>query len=142
MTNLPIPKSSKDLGKLVSGQDGIGFAQGFLEVVKARERYFQHREVEITKRIEIQKKAEIEIANIREKAQLLRDYFVMAFSERRENFDRCFKMLDAGLSSENNQQIDTALSLIVTMIKESPLKQAAEVMQQLKNRSDGEVIDI
>ena len=142
MANLPIPKSSKDLGKLVSGQDGMGFAQGFLEVVKARERYLQHRETEITKRVEIQKNAEIEIANIREKAQLLRDYFEMAFSERRENFDRCFKMLDAGLSSENNQQIDTALSLIVTIIKESPLKQAAEVMQQLKNRSDSEIIDI
>ena len=37
---------------------------------------------------------------------------------------------------------DTALSLIVTIIKESPLKQAAEVMQQLKNRSDSEIIDI
>lgn len=142
MTNLPISKSPKNLSKLVSGQNGIEFAQGFLEVVKARERYLQHRETEITRRVEIQKGAEIEIANIREKAQLLRDYFVMAFSERRENFDRCFKMLDAGLSCENNQQIDTALSLIVTMIKESPLKQAAEVMQQLKNRSDGEIIDI
>ncbi len=142
MTNLPIPKSSKNLGKLVSAKDGIGFAQGFLEVVKAREAYFQHREIEISKRVEVQKNAEIEIANIREKAQLLREYFLMAFSERRENFERCFKMLDAGLSCDNNQQIDAALSLIVTMIKESPLKQAAEVMQQLKNRSDGEIIDI
>lgn len=142
MTNLSIPKLSKDLHKVVSGQDGTGFAQGFLEVVKARERYLQHRETEITKRVEIQKDAEIEITNIREKAQLLRDYFVMAFSERRENFDRCFKILDVGLSSENNKQIDTALSLIVTMIKESPLKQAAEVMQQLKNRSDSEIINI
>lgn len=142
MARLPIPKPSKDPGKLVSGQGVIGSVQGFLEIVRAHERYLQHRETEITKRIEIEKNAEIEITKIRETTQLLRDYLEIAFSERRENIDRCFKMLDAGLSSGNSQQIDTALSLIVTMIKESPLKQAAEVVQQLKNRADGEIIDI
>lgn len=142
MTHLPIPKPSRDLGRLVSGQSVVGFAQGLLEIFEAHNRYLQHRETEITKRIEIEKNAEIEITKIRETTRLLRDYLEMAFSERRENIDRCFKMLDAGLSSGNSQQIDAALSLIVTMIKESPLKQAAEVMQRLKNRADGEIIDI
>jgi len=120
----------------------MGAAQGFLEIVKARERYLQLRETEITKRVEIQKNAEIEIANIREKSELLRDYFVMSFSERRENFDRCFQMLDAGLTNGNEKEIDSALSLIVTIIKESPLKQAADVMNQLRNRTGTEIIDI
>lgn len=137
-----IIKPAKNLGKVVSKKDFGNLTQGFMEALKARERYLQHRESEITKRVEIQKYAEIEIADIREKAQLLRDYFSMSFSERRENFDRCFKMLDEGISSNNNQQIDAALSLIVTIIKESPIKQAAEVMQQMKNRSNSEIIDI
>lgn len=66
----------------------------------------------------------------------------MSFSERRDNFDRCFNMLDAGLLSGNDKQVDAALSLIVDIVKESPLKQAANVMQQLKNRNEGDVIDI
>jgi len=41
-------------------------------------------------------------------------------------------MMDAGLSSGNEKQVDAALSLMVTIIQESPLKQAAEVMRQLK----------
>ncbi|WP_423680208.1 hypothetical protein [Undibacterium sp. WLHG33] len=139
---MAFPNSLHSLGKIASKQDATNFVHAFLEVVKARERYLQHRETEITKRTHIRANAEIEITNIREKAQLLRDYFVMTFAERRENFDRCFQLLDAGMSSQNNQQIDAALTLIVKMIDESPLKQANEVMQQLKHRSHDQIIDI
>ena len=133
---------SKGLGKIVPGKDGLNIAQGFMEVVRARQQYLQIKEEELTKRTAIQKKAEIDIAEIREKSQLLRDYFIMSFSERRDNFDRCFNMLDAGLLSGNDKQVDAALSLIVDIVKESPLEQAANVMQQLKNRNEGDVIDI
>ncbi|MYN46722.1 hypothetical protein GTP23_16880 [Pseudoduganella sp. FT93W] len=139
---MAFPNSLHNIAKKASKQDATNFVHAFLEVVKARERYLQHRETEITKRVHIRANAEIEISNIREKAQLLRDYFVMTFAERRENFDRCFQLLDAGMSSQNNQQIDAALALIVKMIDESPLKQANEVMQQLKHRSADQIIDI
>jgi len=108
-----------------------------------KRQYLQTKEMEKNKNGLISKKnAEVEITNIREKAQLLREYFSMSFSERRENFDRCLSMMDAGLSSGNEKQVDAALSLMVTIIQESPLKQAAEVMRQLKNRTDNEIIDI
>ena len=101
MKKFPSEKPLQNVSKILPGQAGIGFAQGFLDVVHARQNYLQHRETEITKRIHIQKSTEIEIANIREKAHLLRDYFMLSFSERRLNFDRCFEMLDAGLNNEN-----------------------------------------
>lgn len=142
MKKPPFPKSAKNLGRLVPPDAGLGIAQGFMEIIRTRYQYLQLKETEATKRIQIKKNAEIDIAEIREKAQLLRDYFVMSFAERRENFDRCLYMLDAGLNSGNDKQIDVALSLIVSIIKESPLKQAAEVMQQIKNRTGNEIIEI
>ena len=144
MTNKENFDLSKTFGNLVSSQQSqvAGPVQGFVEVVQAWQQYLRIKETEKTKRVEIRAHAQVEITNIREKTQLLRDYFVMAFAERRENFDRCFQLLDAGLNSGNDKQIDTALSLIVTVIKESPLKQAAEVMNQIRNRPEGKVIDI
>jgi len=142
MPNSNILNSSIKIGQSIPGQNLVSLLQ--VPVSAAREifGFYQLRETEKTKRTEIKCNSDKEIAAIRENAQLLRDYFDKAFAERRENFDRFFQMLDAGLSSGNNQQIDTALSLIVTMIKESPLKQAAEIMQQVKNRTQGQIIDI
>ena len=142
MKNLPTIKTPKNIATIVAGKNAPNPILGFIELINAQRQYLQTKEMEKTKRVDIQKNAEVEITNIREKAQLLREYFSMSFSERRENFDRCLSMMDAGLSSGNEKQVDAALSLMVTIIQESPLKQAAEVMRQLKNRTDNEIIDI
>ena len=139
LTKLKIPEN---LDSLVAGQKGTEFARGFMEIVRARQQYKQHKETEISKRIQIQSNANIEIADIREKSQLLRDYLNMSFSERRISFDRVFLMLEKGLDSANDKQIDTALSLIVGLIKESPLQQTIEVMNKINSRNSSDIIEI
>lgn len=50
---------SKGLGKIVPGKDGLNIAQGFMEVVRARQQYLQIKEEELTKRTAIQKKQKL-----------------------------------------------------------------------------------
>jgi len=104
--------------------------------------YYRVREEEITKREAIRRASETEIARIRANADLLREYFQLAFAERRENFDRAFAILEEAIQSGNNQQVEAALSIILQLVKESPIKQAAEIVQRAKNLGEGEIIDI
>lgn len=135
--------SSNPLMELISQTTGSkNPLQSAQYLIQAYQNYNQVKETEKTKRTEIVEYSRIEIERIRSQAETIRDYFAKSFAERRSNFDKVFTMLDAGLTSGNGQQVEVALSLIVSMIKESPLRQAAEVMQQIKNRKPGETIDI
>lgn len=97
---------------------------------------------EQTRRAEIRARAEVEIERIRAQADVLRQFITQTFAERRENFDRFFAQLEEGLHTGNDRQIEVALTLIVTQIKESPIRQAAEVMRQIRERKPGEIIDL
>jgi hypothetical protein len=111
-------------------------------MVQAWHSYRQTREVEETKRIAIRARAEIEITRLKEQAQLMREYFQTIFAERRENFDRSFNLLEAGLAKGDDRQIEAALTMIVTLVKESPIRQAADAMRAIRERQEGEIIDL
>jgi len=115
---------------------------GLVAMVQAWQSYQQTREVEETKRTAIRARAEIEIARLKEQAQLMRECFQMIFAERGENFDRSFNLLEAGLAKGDDRQIEAALTMIVTLVKESPIRQAAEVVRAIKDRKGGEIIDL
>lgn len=136
------PHTTNGLKHTASKVNHTALAEGFLEIIKARQQYLSTREIEKTRRFEIQKLSEVELASIREQSAILQEYLQMTFIERRQNFDYCFSLLDKGLENDNQKQIEAALSIIVTTIKESPLKQAAEIMSKIKNRSSNEIIDI
>ncbi|TXI35727.1 MAG: hypothetical protein E6Q69_00925 [Aquipseudomonas alcaligenes] len=84
----------------------------------------------------------MELARIESQSKLLREYFSAVFTERKENFERSYFLLEQGLAKGDDRQIETALTMIVTLVKESPIKQAAEAMQQIKERQDGKIIDL
>ena len=104
--------------------------------------YKQLREQELTKRESIQANTKVELARIESQSKLLREYFSAVFTERKENFERSYFLLEQGLAKGDDRQIETALTMIVTLVKESPIKQAAEAMQQIKERQDGKIIDL
>ncbi len=138
----PSPHMLKLIGSMGQLAPPATAAQGLVDMWNARQNYLQQRETEKTRRIEIRAQADVEIARIREQAQLVREYFQLSFAERRDNFERSFTLLDAGLSAGNERQIEAALGLIVTLIQESPLKQATETLRQIKERKPGQIIDI
>jgi hypothetical protein len=111
-------------------------------MVQAWHSYRQTCDVEETKRTAIRARAEIEITRLKEQAQLMRECFQTIFAERRENFDRSFNLLEAGLAKGDDRQIEAALSVILTLVKESPIRQAAEVVREIKDRKEGEIIDL
>jgi len=114
----------------------------FTSLVQAWQNYRQICEVEQTRREEIRARAEVEMTRLREQAELVRECLRMTFAERRENFERSFSMLEAALANKDDRQIEAALTLIVTLVKDSPVKQAAEAMRAIKERAPGQIIDL
>ncbi len=114
----------------------------FVSLFSAWTDYKQLREQELTKRESIQANTKVELARIESQSKFLREYFSAVFAERKENFDRSYILLEQGLAKGDDRQIETALTMIVTLVKESPIKQAAEAMQQIKERKEGEIIDL
>lgn len=131
-------EAAKKLPKTSSGDPSAGL----LSLVNAWQSYQQVCQQEKTRRAEIRARAEVEIERIRAQADALRQFITETFAERRENFNRFFAQLEEGLHTGNDRQIEVALTLIVTQIKESPIRQAAEVMRQIRERKPGEIIDL
>lgn len=113
-----------------------------LGVVTAWQSYQQVRAQEETRREEIRAQAEVAIARIQAQTQVLRQLIDQTFAERRENFNRFFSMLEDGLRTGNDRQIEAALTMIVTQIKESPIRQVAETVRQIRTRKEGEIIEL
>lgn len=131
--------------KVLSSQSprlGPDAAAGIEAMFQAWRDYQQVHETESTKREEIRARSGVEITRLREQAQLIREHFAMIFSERRDNFDKSFTLLETGLSNGDDRQIEAALTLIVTLVKEWPIKQAAETMRTIKERVPGQIIDL
>lgn len=120
--------------------------QALRSLVEAHRDYKQVREVERTKRAEIRARSQIATARIEAEASVLREYFAQAFAERRASFDQAFAVLRAGLEKGDDHAIDAGLTVIITLAKESPIKAAAEAIQQLRDRQvsqdDGRVIEL
>lgn len=114
-------------------------AQQVITIYSEIVNYYRFREEQITRREEIKRASETEIARIRANADLLREYFQLAFAERGKNFDRAFGILEEAIQSDNNQQVEAALTIILQLVKESPIKQAADIVQRAGR---GEIIDI
>lgn len=94
------------------------------------------------RREEIRAQKEVAIEKIRAQADEFRHFLTQAFAERARNFDRGFALLDEALRTGNDKGFETALTLIVTLIKESPIRQAQEVMRLIRERQPGQVVDL
>lgn len=111
-------------------------------IVTAWQSYQQVRAQEESRREGIRAQAEVAIARIQAQTQVLRQIIDQTFAERRENFNRLFSLLEEGLRTGNDRQIEAALTMIVTQIKESPIRQVAETVRQIRTRKEGEIIDL
>lgn len=133
---------AKDAAKRLPKSPTFDPSTSLVSLVNAWQAHQQVRQQEKTRRAEIRAHAAVEIERIHAQANILRQFIAEVFAERRENFNRFFAQLDEGLRTGNDRQIEAALTLIVTQIKESPIRQAAEVMRQIRDRQGGEIIDL
>lgn len=103
-------------------------------LVQSWREYKQVCEVEQTKREAIRADAKVAIRRLEMEAQVLREYFAQCFAERRDNFERAFALLQSGLAKGDEKAMEAGLTVILTLVRESPLKAAAEAMQQIRER--------
>jgi len=90
-------------------------------------------EEEQTKRININAMKEYEIEKIKLQKEVIKDYFEKSFSERKSNFNRMFDALDKGIENNNIEAIQASMNLIITLSKESPLKEVQSLMNDFNN---------
>lgn len=110
-------------------------------VVDAYIKYKNIKEQEETRRLEITKRAEVDIERIRQQAKFLNNLFDSIFDERREMLKSFMEVLDYGIRESNSEVINYALSSICLLVKESPIKDFQKIIDMFdKERED--VIEI
>ncbi|ASM79131.1 hypothetical protein VITFI_CDS3354 (plasmid) [Vitreoscilla filiformis] len=82
------------------------------------------------------------MARIQAQAETLRELISSSFAERAIKFDKYFALLESGLASGNDQQINAALTLIVDQTKNSPMAQATQLLNKINDPNDDDVIEI
>lgn len=103
--------------------------------------YRSLREQEKTKRVAIEQEAKVAIEHIRAETEVIKDYFEKTYKERRQNFDQLFALLDKALDKGDEAAMQATLSGIIEITRQSPLRDAVNVLDQIRSK-DVKVIDI
>lgn len=133
-----IIETTKKVGKL-NKPNPLIVVDGLKIVIDAYNNYKTTVEVENTKRKYIEADKEKFIAKINAQKEVIKDYFERAFTERKENFKQLFDLLDKGLESNNDTLIEQALSSIITIAKNSPLKGIKQLVSDFENDKVDEI---
>jgi hypothetical protein len=99
----------------------------FDEIMEVIKEYLNIREIEETKRREIEAIENITIQEIKTKREILIKYLELSFDERSNNFKRLFDTVDSAVSSHDNQTLALTLNSIVELAKSSPFKDIANL---------------
>jgi hypothetical protein len=103
------------------------------DLINAWKDYQTTREIETTKRTQIVADRDVRLSAIQAQADVLHGLIHQTFTERAHNFDQFFALLKHGFSRDSDQQINAALTMIVAQIKENPMTQALQMMQQIND---------
>lgn len=90
-------------------------------------------EVEQTKRENIKSWRDTNIKAIEENSAILKLYLERSFQERAATIQGTFDRLDQALADGNNEVVGLMMNAIVTIVKESPLAQARQVIADMNN---------
>lgn len=105
----------------------------FFRILEARNEYKKIAAQEKTKREVIGAWRDVRLAELKNQQEILRLYLENTFKERRKMIDGLFEALDKGMEAGNIHVIDTAINGIVSIAKDSPLKQVDNLIAALKN---------
>lgn len=90
-------------------------------------------EVEKTKRENIKSWRDINIKAIEENSVILKSYLERSFQERSATIQGTFERLDQALADGNTEAVGLMMNAIVSIVKESPLAQARQVIADMNN---------
>lgn len=107
----------------------------FHNLVNAWKDYQNTAQIEGTKRGNIRSWREVNIKAIEENSAILKLYFERSFEERAATIQSTFERLDQALENGNIETVGIMMNAIVSIVKESPLAQARQVIADMNNPS-------
>lgn len=134
--NLSVAKSADTIAKFIKNKKlitplaAIGAVQDMCNVIVD---YYKIREEERTKRTIITAQKEVYISKINSQKEFILKYLDKTFDERKENFDKFFKIVDNALQTNNLDQLTIGVNAITDLAKTSPFKDLSETMKALND---------
>ena len=107
--------------------------EGLKILVNAKSENHRVTQEEKTKRANIHALRDVEIERIQAQKDVLKSYLEGIFSERKYMIEEMFDKLDKGIENDNLELIQLSMSSIVSIAKESPLKQVESLISDFKN---------
>ena len=115
---------TKSGGKVVGAADPLAVVT---EVVG----YLKTRQEEQTKREHIWAKRDVLVTELDNEKEVILSYFEHRFAERKGALEQFYSLLHRAVDTGNDQQLQTALSGILGIIQENPLKDFAEFKKKM-----------
>ena len=140
MVKSPIGNVGSSLAKHL-GAGGKVIVQNLnpLEVVREYVSYCKTVTEQQTERERIAAKRDVAVRLIESEREIILDYFVQRFAERKNALNGFFDVLHAAVQEKNESGMDTALSGILGIMKDSPLRDFEAFRQA---RADNRIIEI
>lgn len=110
-------------------------AEGLTALINAHSNNVLVTQAERTKRAQIKADSDIAIKRIDSQKEILQQYLSGIFSERKHMIDGMFDSLNKGIEIGDSDIVASAMSGIVEIAKESPIKQAAQIICDINNDS-------
>lgn len=134
--NRSVELGEKVLGKAVNKVvSNINPLEALTECLK----YKNLEDIEITRREEIRAKRDVALAAIQSQRDLMESYFEHRFIERKESLTIFFNLLSDAVKEKNETFLNDALTGILGIVKDSPLKDFESFRQA---RVEGKTIEI
>lgn len=93
--------------------------------------YKSIHELEVTKREYIKAQRDKKIKEIQDQRDLIEQYLIETFSERKKVITKMFDVLDKGIDTGDKELIANAMNTIIATIQTSPLKDIQNMRLQL-----------
>ena len=100
------------------------------------------REIERTKRAEIEKERQKTLAKIQVQKELFLKYIDKSFDERASNFNKFFEVIDSAMSDGNMEKLAMGLNSVMQLARESPFKALIDINTLSGQLESKEEIDI
>ena len=133
-------KAGKLLKKLPAG--GLKAAQQSMETLYGA--YFNYKsvaQIEGTKREAIAAWRDVKLGELTNQRELLEEFMKETFRERASVIEGFFEKLDQAIETGNESLLDKSIMGIITIAKHSPLLQAKDLMDAMRN-PDIKIIDL
>ncbi len=133
--------ATSSVGKSVGRVLGKGIVRNLnpFEVLVEYLSYRKTVEEQQTERERIAARRDIAVRLIESEREIILKYFAQRFAERKDALNGLFDVLHTAMQEKNEHAMDMALSGIVAIVKDSPLKDFETFRQA---RADNRVIEI